>query len=54
VALVLIAVLAAVITPTGDPVNMMLFMLPLFVLYLLSIVLTVVAGKPAKTEENKE
>ena len=54
VALVLIAVLAAVITPTGDPVNMMLFMLPLFVLYLLSIVLTVLAGKPAKTKENKE
>jgi Sec-independent protein secretion pathway component TatC len=27
---VIIAVLAAVITPTADPVNMAIFMLPLF------------------------
>ena len=45
VALVMIAVLAAVITPTGDPVNMVIFMLPLFVLYLMSIGLSALAYK---------
>jgi len=50
VAIILIAVLAAVITPTGDPINMLIFMLPLSVLYLLSILLSALAVKPAKTE----
>jgi len=36
-AIVLIAILAAVITPTVDPVNMAILMAPLFFLYLLSI-----------------
>lgn len=54
VALVVIAVLAAVITPTGDPINMLIFMLPLFVLYLLSILLSVLAGKPSIPERKKE
>jgi sec-independent protein translocase protein TatC len=45
VALVVIAVMAAVITPTGDPVNMVIFMLPLFGLYLLSIGLSALAYK---------
>lgn len=36
-ALVFIAILAAVITPTPDPVNMGLLMLPLFLLYILSL-----------------
>ena len=51
VAIVVIAILAAVITPTGDPINMLIFMLPLFVLYLLSILLSALASKPAKTEQ---
>jgi sec-independent protein translocase protein TatC len=38
IAIVVIAILAAVITPTGDPINMGLFMAPLIVLYLISIV----------------
>ncbi len=42
-AFVIIAVVAAVITPTVDPVNMGLVMAPLFVLYLLSIVLAKIA-----------
>jgi sec-independent protein translocase protein TatC len=50
VAIVAIAILAAVITPTGDPINMLIFMLPLFVLYLLSILLSALASKPAKKE----
>ena len=43
--MVAIAVLAAVITPTGDPVNMVIFMVPLFVLYLMSIGLSALAYK---------
>lgn len=39
IAVVGIAILAAVITPTADPVNMGLVMLPLFGLYLLSVML---------------
>jgi sec-independent protein translocase protein TatC len=39
VAIVAIAVLAAAITPSIDPVTMMLTMAPLLLLYLLSIVL---------------
>jgi len=51
VALVMIAVLAAVITPTGDPVNMVIFMLPLFVLYLMSIGLSMLAYKARHANE---
>lgn len=43
VAVVVIAVLAAVVTPTVDPMSMGLLMLPLFVLYLLSILLAAFA-----------
>ncbi len=39
IAVVAIAVLAAIITPTIDPFNMLIVMAPLFGLYLLSIVL---------------
>jgi sec-independent protein translocase protein TatC len=38
-AIVLIAIIAAVATPTPDPINMALLMLPLVVLYLVSILL---------------
>lgn len=48
-AIVVIAVLAAVITPTPDPVNMGLLMIPLIVLYFLSILLAAVA-RPRKRE----
>lgn len=44
-AIVGIAVAAAVITPTGDPINMALLMLPLTVLYGLSIFLTWLARR---------
>lgn len=54
VAIVIIAVLAAIITPTGDPINMLIFMVPLSVLYLLSILLSVMAGKRARTEDKEE
>jgi len=42
-AIIVIAILAAVITPTPDPVNMGLLMLPLIGLYFLSILLAALA-----------
>lgn len=44
IAVVVIAVLAAVITPTIDPINMLLVMVPLLFLYALSILLASLAG----------
>jgi sec-independent protein translocase protein TatC len=45
IAIVVIAVVAATITPTPDPVNMGLMMLPLTVLYLISILFASFAGR---------
>lgn len=42
---VVIAILAAMITPTVDPVNMALLMVPLLVLYALSVFFAYFAGK---------
>jgi len=42
---VIIAVVAAVITPTVDPVNMALLMIPLIVLYWLSVFMAYLAAK---------
>lgn len=44
-AIIIIAVLAAVITPTPDPLTMALTMTPLFAIYLLSIVFAKLAGE---------
>jgi sec-independent protein translocase protein TatC len=44
IAVVVIALLAALITPTIDPINMMLVMVPLLLLYFLSILLSFLAG----------
>jgi len=44
VAILLTAILAAVITPTGDPFNFMLLALPIYALYELSIVVAIIAG----------
>ncbi len=45
VAFVVTAIIAAVITPTPDPLNMSLVWLPLFGLYLLGVLLAVLFGK---------
>lgn len=45
IALILIAILSAGITPTPDPFNMMLVMLPLLLLYFFGIFLAWVAGR---------
>ncbi len=44
-AIVIIAIVAAVITPTVDPVNMSLLMIPLFLLYMLSVLFAWVAQR---------
>ncbi|MHC1781302.1 MAG: twin-arginine translocase subunit TatC [Anaerolineaceae bacterium] len=50
-AIVIISIIAAVATPTVDPVNMALLMAPLMVLYLMSILLALVARPPARREK---
>ena len=50
IAIVVIAVVSAVVTPTPDPINMGLLMLPLFLLYWLSVLLAVIAGRHRKVE----
>lgn len=49
-ALVIIAILAAMITPTVDPVNMALLMAPLFILYLLSLMFAFFATRKDEVE----
>ena len=53
IAVVVSAVLAAVITPTIDPLNMMLVMLPLILLYGLGILLSFLAGGRQRGIERK-
>lgn len=48
-AMVLIAILAALITPTPDPLNMGLVMLPLVILYGLGIILARILYRPRPT-----
>lgn len=54
IAVVFIAVAAAIITPTADPVNMAIFMIPLFALYLLSIGLSAIASQMRINSVEKE
>jgi sec-independent protein translocase protein TatC len=54
VAVVIIAVIAAVVTPTPDPVNMSILMVPLFVLYILSILFAYIANPSAKLKSQPE
>ncbi|MDO9546514.1 MAG: twin-arginine translocase subunit TatC [Pelolinea sp.] len=49
-AIVAIAILAAMITPTVDPVNMALLMAPLFLLYLLSILFAFFATRKDRSK----
>jgi len=49
-AILLISIIAALVTPTPDPINMMIVMLPLYLLYEVGIVLSRIAvvGRPAE------
>nr|MCU0482489.1 twin-arginine translocase subunit TatC [Anaerolineae bacterium] len=53
IAIVLSAVAAAVITPTVDPINMILVMGPLIVLYTISIGLVLIGQRVNTPTENK-
>jgi sec-independent protein translocase protein TatC len=53
-AIVLIAVVAAVITPTPDPFNMTIVMIPLILLYGIGEILARVARPVARTKKNGE
>jgi len=53
VAIIGSAVLAALITPTPDPVNMGLMMIPLLGLYIVSILFAVFARRPDKKKESE-
>ena len=52
-AVLVIAVIAAVVTPTPDPVNMMIVMVPLYLLYEVGVILARIAhiGKKASDQE---
>jgi sec-independent protein translocase protein TatC len=52
-AIVIIAVIAAVVTPTPDPVNMSILMAPLFMLYLLSVLFAYIANPERQTREER-
>ena len=54
IAIVIIAILAAFITPTPDPVNMGLMMIPLCALYLISILFAVAAGRNRKKSQQAD
>ena len=49
-ALIIIALISAVATPTPDPINMVLLMAPLFMLYFLGILLAALARRKRKEE----
>ena len=51
-----VAVIAAIVTPTPDPVNMMIVMVPLYLLYEVGILLArlATAGKKNEDEEEEE
>jgi sec-independent protein translocase protein TatC len=52
-AVVIMTIIAAVITPTVDPFNMLLVIAPLLVLYILSIFLVAIAYKRRMADTNK-
>jgi sec-independent protein translocase protein TatC len=53
-AIVGIAILAAVLTPTPDAFNMMMFALPMLALYFLSILIVWLFGKPRQSDREYE
>ena len=53
-AIVVILIIAALLTPTPDVYNLMMFALPMLALYFLSIGIVWVFGKPRQTDEEYE
>lgn len=54
IAVIIISILAAVISPTVDPINMGLLMLPLLILYLLSVLLAAIANPKPREKKLKK
>jgi len=52
-AILLISIIAAVVTPTPDPINMMIVMIPLYLLYEVGILLARLAVMGKKPEEQE-
>ena len=52
-AILLIFIVAAIITPTPDPVNQTIFALPMIVLYVLGIFIAWVVGPKGKAAESE-
>ena len=50
-AVLLIVVVAAILTPTGDPVNLAIFSIPMILLYLLGVVIAAIWGRKRTDEE---
>jgi sec-independent protein translocase protein TatC len=53
-AIVIIMIIAAILTPTADAFNMLIFAAPMAGLYLLSIAIVYLFGKPRRTDEEVE
>jgi len=54
IAIVVIAIVAALVTPTADPINMGLVMLPLCVLYLFSVLLAALVRREKKAPKPRK
>lgn len=50
-AIVIIVIIAAIITPTPDPTNLMIFTVPMWALYFLSVGIVWMFGKPRRSDE---
>jgi sec-independent protein translocase protein TatC len=50
-AIVIIAIVSAILTPTADPLNMLIFATPMVILYFLSVGIVWVFGKQRRTDE---
>ncbi len=50
-AVVIIAIISALLTPTADPINMMIFAAPMVALYFLSVGIVWIFGKQRRTDE---
>ena len=53
-AIVVNLILGAILTPTTDPVSMMIFAAPLFILYEISIFVSAMAGRKRKKAQSEE
>lgn len=53
-AVLIIVVVAAIVTPTGDPVNLALFSIPMILLYLLGVGIAAIWGPKGKDERWEE